>query len=82
MPVAGPPVSEQRLWSSVPMITAAGGNERVEFHRQNSLIHSAWPHCFRQDVPLPGRHHFSAVDALGDESHLLYSSTLSLLGNR
>jgi arylformamidase len=67
---------------SVPMITAVGGNESVEFHRQNSLIRSAWPQCFRQDVPLPGRHHFSAVDALGDESHLLYSSTLSLLGNR
>jgi arylformamidase len=65
----------------VPMVTAVGGDESAEFHRQNVLIRSSWPHCFRRDVPLPGRNHFSAVDALVDSDHLLFHSTLGLLGN-
>jgi len=66
---------------SVPMVTAVGGNESAEFHRQNAMIRSAWPHCFTQDVPLPGRHHFSAVEALGDGDHPLFLSTLRLLSD-
>ena len=65
---------------AVPMLTAVGGDESAEFHRQNALIRSAWPHCFRRDVGLPGRNHFSAVDALVDSDHLLFHSTLGLFG--
>ena len=62
----------------VPLLTAVGGDESAEFHRQNMLIRSSWPHCFRCDVPLPGRNHFSAVDALVEPDHLLFHSTLGL----
>jgi arylformamidase len=65
---------------AVPMVTAVGGDESAEFQRQNALIRSCWPHCFRRDVPLPGRNHFSAVDALADSNHLLFLNTLGLLG--
>jgi len=65
---------------AVPMLTAVGGDESAEFHRQNALIRSSWPHCFRQDVLLTGRNHFSAVDALVDPDHPLFHSTLGLLG--
>ena len=65
---------------AVPLVTAVGGEESAEFHRQNKLIRRCWPHCFRSDVPLPGRNHFSAVDALMDSDHGLFHSTLALLG--
>lgn len=65
---------------SIPLITAVGGAESAEFQRQNRLIGAAWPHCFRRDVPLPGRHHLASVEALGDSNHPLFHATLGLLG--
>lgn len=63
------------------LITAVGGGESIEFQRQNRLIREAWPHCFRRDLPLPGRHHLASVEALGDPAHALFHATLRLLGN-
>lgn len=65
---------------SIPMITAVGGEESAEFQRQNRLISEAWPHCFRRDLPLPGRHHLASIEALGEPSHPLFHATLNLLG--
>lgn len=65
---------------AIPMVTAVGGDESAEFQRQNRLIRESWPHCFRRDVALPGRHHFSAVDALAEADHPLFQATLELLG--
>ncbi|MCK9379626.1 MAG: alpha/beta hydrolase [Sulfuritalea sp.] len=65
---------------SIPLITAVGGAESAEFQRQNRLIRDAWPHCFRDDLPLPGRHHLASVEALGDSGHPLFHATLRLLG--
>ena len=67
---------------AVPMVTAVGGDESTEFHRQNTLIRSSWPSCFQQNVPMTGRNHFSVVDALCDQDHPLFQSTLSLLSAR
>ena len=64
----------------IPLITAVGGEESTEFQRQNRLIGEVWPHCFRQDLPLPGRHHLASVEALGDPGHPLFHATLRLLG--
>ena len=72
------PVSYQPRFD-VPMVTSVGADESSEFHRQNTLIRSSWPACFRRDVPMPGRNHFSVVDALCDKNHPLFQSTLSLL---
>ena len=65
---------------ATPLITAVGGDESAEFQRQNGLIRAAWPHCFRQDLPLPGRHHLASVEALGDPGHPLFHAALRLLG--
>jgi arylformamidase len=73
------PVS-YRPGHSIPLITAAGGDESAEFLRQNRLIGEAWPQCFRHDLPLPGRHHLASVEALGDPRHALFQATLRLLG--
>lgn len=64
---------------SLPLITAAGGEESSEFKRQNRLIRDAWPHCFRRDLPLPGRHHLASVEALGDPDQDLFHAALRLL---
>jgi arylformamidase len=65
---------------AVPLITAVGADESEEFRRQNRLIREAWPHCFRRDLPLPGRHHLASVEALGDPAHPLFHAALRLLG--
>lgn len=65
---------------ATPLVTAVGSDESAEFHRQNGLIRSAWPHCFRQDVALPGCHHLASVEALGDSNHPLFRATLRHLG--
>lgn len=66
---------------AIPLITAVGGDESAEFRRQNRLIREVWPHCFRHDLPLPGRHHLASVEALGDPGHPLFRATLRLLGS-
>ncbi|MDP1609446.1 MAG: alpha/beta hydrolase [Sulfuritalea sp.] len=63
-----------------PLITAVGDDESAEFKRQNRLIREAWPHCFRQDIQLPGRHHLASVEALGDPRNPLFHAALRLLG--
>ena len=69
-----------RPGNSTPLITAVGGLESAEFQRQNRLIGEAWPHCFRHDLPLPGRHHLASVEALGDPGHALFRAALRLSG--
>lgn len=67
---------------ATPMVTAVGGEESAEFQRQNRLIRDAWPHCFRGDLPLPGRHHLASVEALGNPGHALFHATLRMLEKR
>lgn len=63
----------------VPLVTAVGGLESAEFHRQNRLIAKAWPHCPVRDVTMPGHHHFSIAEALGDPRSALFQATLRLV---
>lgn len=65
---------------SVSLVTAVGSNETRSFHDQNRLIRAAWPECFLKDIDLPGRHHMTAVEALGEVTHPLFLTTLDLLG--
>ena len=65
---------------AVSLVTAVGSDETRSFRDQNKLIRSAWPECFLTDVDLPGRHHMTAVEALGEVTHPLFSTTLDLLG--
>jgi arylformamidase len=62
-----------------PLVTAVGGDESSEFKRQTRLIHEHWPRHAGRDVPLPGRNHFSACDALAEPGHSLFETALELL---
>jgi arylformamidase len=73
-PVRLPAPQQGTLYSVV------GGDESLEYLRQNRLIQAAWgatrvPVC----EALPGRHHFSALDALVEPNHRLHQLALDLL---
>jgi arylformamidase len=62
------------------LYSVVGGAESEEYLRQNRLIQQAWgarrvPVC----EALPGRHHFSVLDALVEPSHRLHQLALDLL---
>ena len=67
-----------------PLIVAVGAEETAEFRRQHAEYATAWQDRGLRlvDVPLPGRHHFSAVDALGEEGHPLYAAVQQLLSGQ
>lgn len=62
------------------LYTVAGAMESPEYHRQNHLIQEAWgvrrvPVC----ELVPGRDHFTVLDALVEPSHRLHQLALDLL---
>jgi arylformamidase len=64
-----------------PLILAVGGDETPEFlHQQEDLV-AAWRAggLAVQVVDLPGRHHFSAVDALADRNHPLFAAVCAMI---
>ena len=63
-----------------PLMTAVGGLESDEFKRQNRIISQRWSGVFRRDVPMPGRHHFSILDALGESGSPLHQAAVEMLG--
>lgn len=65
------------------LAAVVGGDESAEFIRQNRLIREAWgaravPVC----EELPGRNHFSALEALVEPRHRLYVLALGMLQER
>ena len=62
------------------LVSVAGGDESDEFRRQNRLIRQAWG---EEAVPVceevPGRNHFSVVDALVEPRHQLHKLVLQML---
>lgn len=66
------------------LILAVGAGETDEFLRQHAEFAQAWRQrgLSGREVPLPGRHHFSAVDALGEPGHPLYVAVQELLLGR
>lgn len=72
----------KRLPSSAPpLIMAVGAEETDEFLRQHRAYATAWRDrgLPLEDVPLPDRHHFNAVDALGEPDHPLYVAVQQML---
>lgn len=62
------------------LVSVAGGDESAEFRRQNRLIRDAWgeaavPVC----EELPGRNHFSVLEALVEPRHRLHRLALRML---
>lgn len=66
-----------------PLILAVGDEEPEEFREQQAEFLSAWQArgLSGQAVPLPDRHHFNAVDALGEKDHALHRAVCYLAQN-
>lgn len=64
-----------------PLICAVGAHEPSEFLRQQADFATAWRSADIdvRIVDLPGRHHFSAVNALGEAGHPLHRAVLSMM---
>ncbi len=64
-----------------PLILAVGSEETDEFLRQQDEYAASWRRAGLplQVVDLPGRNHFSAVDALGETDHPLFAAVSALV---
>ena len=64
-----------------PLICAVGSEETEEFLLQQDEMVAAWRDAGLdvRVVDLPGRNHFSAIDALGDTSHPLFAAVRDLV---
>lgn len=62
-----------------PLVTAVGGDESGEFHRQNALIAARWKKVLMADVAMPGRNHFSVMDALAEPDSALFRAARRLM---
>jgi arylformamidase len=62
-----------------PVMTAVGGEESSEFLRQNAVLRERWRSAFAGDIPMPGKHHFSVVDALADQQSALFQGLRKLM---
>lgn len=65
---------------ATPLVTAVGANESDEFKRQNLAIRTAWPHCWRRDIAMPGHHHLSILETMGEAGSPLVQAALDLIG--
>ncbi len=63
-----------------PLLVAVGADETDEFVRQSRDMAAAW--SAETCLELPGRHHFSAVDALADGDDPLFGAVLDLIDGR
>lgn len=63
---------------SAPLTLAVGQKESDEFHRQQRSFAAAWLAAGRpvQELDLPGRNHFSVLDAFCDPNSALFRATL------
>jgi arylformamidase len=62
-----------------PIMTCVGSDESGEFHRQNALLGERWKSAFAGDIAMPGKNHFSVVDAFADQSSALFQGALRLM---
>ncbi|MEN7526022.1 alpha/beta hydrolase [Cupriavidus sp. DL-D2] len=65
--------------TGAPLITAVGELESSEYHRHNALIRAAWPDNAREDIALPGKHHFTAMDDLMRDDSVLSRALLGMI---
>jgi arylformamidase len=72
-PIHLPPVTD------APLITAVGGLESSEFHRQTALIGRTWKGVVRRDVPIAGKNHLTVVDELANPASPLFDAALELV---
>jgi arylformamidase len=62
-----------------PVMTCVGGAESGEFLRQNALLGSRWKGAFAGDIAMPGRNHFTVMDALAEPASALFQGARRLM---
>jgi len=62
-----------------PVMTCVGGAESSEFLRQNALLRERWRGAFAGDIAMPGKHHFSVMDGLAEQSSALFQGARRLM---
>jgi arylformamidase len=62
-----------------PLMTCVGGDESSEFLRQNELLGRRWRSVLAGDIAMPGKHHFSVIDGLGDGKSALFAGARRLM---
>ena len=62
-----------------PVMTCVGGDESGEFRRQNALLAERWKGVFAGDIPMPGKNHFSVIDAFAEPSSALFQGARRLM---
>ncbi|HYD56393.1 MAG TPA: alpha/beta hydrolase [Burkholderiales bacterium] len=62
-----------------PLATCVGGDESGEFRRQNALLGERWKNVLAANIPMPGRNHFSVMDALAEPSSALFKGARRLM---
>ena len=63
-----------------PVMTCVGADESSEFRRQNALLGERWRNVLAGDLVVPGAHHFSVIDGLGDPASALFAGACRLMG--
>lgn len=66
---------------AAPVLCAVGGDESREFHDQQSDFLAAWHAAGASvsEVALPGRNHFTAVDAIRETDHPLFQAVRDMI---
>lgn len=65
--------------TSAPLITAVGGLESSEFHRQTRLMATAWKDVHLRDVPMRGVNHLTVMDEMANPASPLFDAALDLV---
>jgi len=66
--------------TGAPLVLAVGGEESAEFHRQSAAFGAHWSALGTpvRWVPLPGRNHMTACEALAEAGHPLFRAAVEL----
>jgi arylformamidase len=63
-----------------PLYLAVGGLESSEFKRQNALLAQRWKGVLGADIGMPGRDHFTVIDALAEPTSALFAGARRMMG--
>jgi arylformamidase len=66
---------------AVRFVTAVGGLESDEFHRQNALIVNQWKANHVADIALPDKNHLTICDAFATRGNPLFDASVKLISS-
>ena len=65
---------------AVPLYTAVGGRENVEFRRQTTMLNESWQSVLKRSLVMPDDDHFSILDRFGDGRSEFFKMTIAMMG--